>query len=100
MTDFDAVHYAQEELAALLRSIVELLEQDGNVDQERFFASILSGVENAREAEDLADPFMQLSMSAFMGFAFSAPVAMLLDRLLANAQNLTESLSLDPEELN
>lgn len=100
MSEFDAVRYANEELAPLLHALVELTGEGEHTDQQSFFASILSGVENAREAEDLADPFMQLSMSAFMGFSFSAPTAMLLDQLLARAQNLTESLSIDPDELN
>ena len=92
--------YAKEELVPLLRALISLAEQEEETGQSRFFASILGGVEHAKEGEDLADPFMQLSMSAFSGFAFSPSVGMLLDQLLAKAQRLSESLSLDPSDIN
>jgi len=97
---FDPVAYAHEELVPLLRGLCELAESDGASDQERFFASALAGIEAASVAEDLADPFMQLSMSAFMGFVYSAPTALLLDRVLEKAQLLSESLSLDASEVH
>lgn len=97
---FDPVSYSKEELVPLLRALISLAEQEEETGQSRFFASILGGVENAKEGEDLADPFMQLSMSAFSGFAFSPSVSMLLDQLLAKAQRLSESLSLDPSDIN
>lgn len=96
---FDPVDHAQSELAPLLTSILMLLEDEGSPDQERFFRSILDSIRVAREAEDLAGAFMQLSMSAFMGFRFSPSVALLLDRLLAQSQELTEVLALDESEI-
>jgi hypothetical protein len=96
---FDPVVYANQELAPLLKGLCQLAESDRAMDQQRFFASVLAGVEGASQAEDLADPFMQLSMSAFMGFAFSAPTALLLDELLEKAQLLSESLSLDDSQI-
>lgn len=98
--EFDPVGYANEELAPLLRALCVLVQQEQHADQRGFFASVLAGVENASEGEDLADPFMQLSMSAFMGFEFSAAAAMLLDQILAKAQLLTESLALDESQIN
>ena len=92
---FDPVAYAQTELAPLLRALCALAESSEQTEQQRFFASVLAGIERARDGEDLADPFMQLSMSAFMGFLYDSATALLLDQLLAKAQLLAESLSLD-----
>ena len=96
---FDPVTYAHEELVPMLRALCELTEADHEADQHRFFASALAGIERASQAEDLADPFMQLSTSAFMGFHFQAGTALLLDQLLEKAQRLAESLSLDASEI-
>ena len=98
--EFDPVSYSTEELVPLIRALVLLAEQEGEMGQSRFFNSILGGLENATEGEDLADPFMQLTMSAFSGFAFSPAVGMLLDQLLVKAQRLSEALSLDSSDLN
>lgn len=98
--EFDPIEYANEELAPLLRALCVLVRQEDHADQGGFFASVLAGVENADEGGDLADPFMQLSMSAFMGFEFSPAAAMLLDQILAKAQLLTESLSLDASRIH
>ena len=92
---FDPVVYARKELGPLLRALCALSESAATPDQEHFFAAILAGIERARDGVDLAEPFMELSMSAFMGFRFDAPTAMLLDELLAKAQDLTEVLSVD-----
>ena len=97
---FDPVAYANEELVPMTRALCELAEQEGQRDQQRFFASILVGLERTAEGADLIDHFMQLSMSAFVGFEFSAPVALLLDQLLAKAQPLSELMSLDESEIN
>ncbi|HKK52233.1 MAG TPA: hypothetical protein VKA74_11630 [Myxococcota bacterium] len=98
--EFDAVAYAHETLAPLLNALCELADSEQQLDQRRFFAGVLSGIECASEAEDLADPFLQLSMSAFMGFSFTAPTALLLDQLLDKAQLLSEALSLDASEIH
>ena len=98
--DFDPVRYAKEELSPLLYSLCELAESEGAEDQLRFFRSILDGIDRAVHSDHLADPFMQLSMSAFMGFSYSPHATFLLDLALEKAQNLSESLSNDPSELN
>ena len=97
---FDPASYANEEFAPLLQALVVLAEQEERLDQGRFFASILRGIKNAKDGEDLADPFMKLSMSAFSGFEFSPSVAILLDQTLAKARRLSEFLSLEPSEIN
>lgn len=97
---FDPVLYANEELVPLLQVLCQLADEEEAADQRRFFASVLSGLECASEAEDLADPFMQLSMAAFLGFELSPATALLLDRLLEKAKRLTEALSLTPSEIH
>jgi len=97
---FDPVAYINEELVPITQALCSLAEQEEQPDQQRFFESILAGLERTAQGADLADPFMQLSMSAFMGFEFSAPVAFLLDQLLAKAQPLSELMSLDESEIN
>jgi hypothetical protein len=100
LMDFDPVEYARTRLVPFLNAILELLEEEDQPAQKTFFASIRSAFEAARDATDLADGFMQLSMSAFLGFRFSSPVAMLLDQLLMHSQELTEVLSLDEREIH
>jgi hypothetical protein len=95
---FEPLDYARNEIAPLLRAIVVSVEEEERADQVRFFSAILNGVENARDATDLAEPFMELSMSAFVGFDYSPPTAMLLDQVLLHAGQLSEVLSLDDEE--
>ena len=97
---FEPLDYAQNQLAPLLGAIVASVEAEQKPDQERFFGAILRAIEGARDATDLAEPFMELSMSAFVGFDYSPSVAMLLDQLLLHAQQLSEVLSLDDDELN
>ncbi|MEZ4289438.1 MAG: hypothetical protein R3E53_02450 [Myxococcota bacterium] len=61
---------------------------------------MLAGIESAREPDDLADPFLQLSMSAFQGFRFGPATDLLLDELLALAGRLAETLAIGPGERN
>lgn len=97
---FDPIEYARDQLIPLLRVIRQNVEEDGKVDQANFFGRILTRMEAAQAPVDLAEPFMELSMSAFMGFQFSAPVELLLDRLLMHASQLSEVLSIDEDEVH
>jgi len=93
----DATTQARAEMAPLLRSLCDLVEAEGERDQHGFFAGILQGIENARDPEDLADPFMALSTSAFLGFDYGPLTALLLDQVLVAAQRLTMTLSASDE---
>ncbi len=97
---FDPIEHAREQLIPRLAAIRLSVEDEGQSDQAAFFGQILTRMEAAREPLDLAEPFMDLSMSAFMGFRFSAPVEMLLDQLLMHASQLSEVLSLDDDEVH
>lgn len=98
--EFDPVAYARQELVPLLRVLCELTRDGGEVDQHAFFGRILQALEHAREAADLAAPFMELSTSAFLGFDYDAATTLLLDQALECAQLLSESLALEPGEVN
>ena len=88
-----AVETARSELLPLLDGLCRLTREEGRGDQEAFFGRIRSGLEQARQDEDLAGPFAELSSSAFLGFAFSPLVGLLLDRALEAAQTLSATLS-------
>jgi len=93
----DFVSEIRAELLPLLRSLCDLLAASEEHDQHGFFAGILRGVENAREPDDLADPFIALSHSAFVGFEYTPLAAMLLDQVLIAAQRSTITLSIGDE---
>jgi hypothetical protein len=87
----------QAELLSLLADLCSLARESGDLDQEQFFGRIRAGIEHAREADDLAEPFMELSTSAFRGFHYSAPAHHLLDRVLAVAQTFSLTCSADAD---
>ena len=93
----DALSQTRSEILPLLRSLCDLVAAEGEQDQYGFFAGILQGIESAQEPEDLADPFMALSSSAFVGFQYGPLAAMLLDQVLIAAQRLSMTLSASDE---
>lgn len=98
--EFDPVGHARTKLVPFLNAILALLEGEDQPDQQVFFSSIRDSIEAAREPADLADPFIQLSMSAFLGFRFDSSVAMILDQLLMHAQELTQVMALEERDIN
>ena len=99
MTDFDAVKYAREELLPNLRALCETAEADGEPEVSAFFDRIRKQVEAAQDEADLADPFMELSTSAFRGFSMSFGVPLLLDEVLDRSARISEVLARDPNEV-
>lgn len=97
---FDPINHAKQEIVPLLNDVVSVAAHEQHPEQEAFFRAIRDGIERSVAAEDLADPMMQLSMSAFVGFEYSNVMAILIDQVLAHAQLLTQSLALSPDELN
>ncbi len=89
----DPVDQARAEMEPLLDRLCTLLEDEGESRPAEFFAQILGGLRNARDAEDLAGPFMQLSTCAFVGFVYSPAAALLVDRILECAQRMSMTLS-------
>ncbi len=95
----DVLSVARAELLPPLRTLLELVEAEGEPAQHAFFGRVALGIESARDAEDLAGPFMELSTSAFLGFHYSPAATMLIDRILLSAQTLALTLSADTETL-
>lgn len=96
---FDAVASAQEEILPNLRALCETAEADGEPEVSAFFQRIAKQIEAAQEEADLADPFMELSTSAFRGFSMSFGVTLLLDDILDRSARISEVLARDPDEL-
>ena len=92
MTSPDAAETARQLLLPDLERLCALVRET-DPEQASFSERIRTGVERAREPDDLAEPFLELSTSAYRGFAFSAPVELLLDRVLEAAQTLATTLS-------
>lgn len=99
MVEFDAVVCARQELLPSLRALCESAEADGDLEILTFFERIVKMIEAAQDQADLADPFMELSTSAFRGFAMSFGVTLLLDEILDRSARISEVLARDPEEL-
>ena len=95
----DTQQIVREDLLPLVVRICDLVGEEGAADQEAFFGRIRTGLEHIREVDDLAGPFMELSTSAFHGFAFSPEVTFLLDRVLVLAQTLSHTLSAPADEM-
>ena len=93
----DALESAKAELGPPLESLVELAEQEGERGQRDFFDRILQMVRASGDLEDMAAPLMELSTSAFLGFHYSLPAQLLLDRALGVAQDLAMTLSADAD---
>ena len=83
----------RNQLLPLLASLCEAALEDRAADQHRLFARIRAGVEGARDLDDLAGPFMELSTVAFLGHVYSPAITLLLDRVLAIAQGVSLTLS-------
>ncbi len=84
----------------LLSSLDALLDDEGQAEQRAFFARIRDGLAAARDPDDLAAPFMELSTSAFLGFRYSPAAVVLVDEILSHAQELAELLSSTEETLH
>ena len=96
----ERVACAREELLSLLDGLRLLAEQDGQADQGAFFGRVHAAVARAREPDDLAEPFLELSTSAFLGFHFSPVATLLLDRALEVAQHVSMTLSASTEQMH
>jgi len=84
----------------MLEELCALTADEGHAGQHAFFERVLGGILAAQDAEDLAGPFMELSTSAFLGFDYAPGTALLLDRVLEEAQRLAESLAVDARDVH
>ena len=63
--------------------------------EQSFFAQLLVQLTQAREDLHLLEFFMQLSTTAFQGFAFTDADNLKIDLLLARAEDIAHALSAD-----
>ena len=94
----DTALVVEEQLLPLLDELCRLTEASGDRAQHDFFERIRAALRAVHDPDDLAGPFMELSTSAFRGFAFGLEVTMLLDEVLAIAQSLSMTLSASSDE--
>jgi hypothetical protein len=98
----DALVSIKRELGPLLDALLEQLVIDQNRDAERFFARIATSIAHAAEADDLAGPFMELTLSAPVAHqtACSLEAVAILDELLGSAQSIALTLSAPSQVAN
>lgn len=89
----NAIDVAKQELLPLLGTLVALLEEEEASEAAGFFRSVERSFELAQAEEDLAEGFMRLSTSAFLGFHYSHSAAIVLDQILEAAQGLSRALA-------
>lgn len=92
-TKTSGIEAIRDQLLPAMEALVELVRSEDKPEQLVFFERITRGVAAAREPDDLAGPFMELSTSAFLGFHFSPVVQFTLDGILADAQQISHTLS-------
>ena len=89
----DPILWIQRELIPLLEELVNLCNDEGECQQSVFFDTIRESLTEASNEDDLAEPFMQLSITAIVGFDYSPAAVALLDKILNLARNLALRLS-------
>ena len=94
--DMEALSTAKAQLIPLLELLEALLEAEEDAVAHGFFARIRQMIELAKDDEDLAGPFMELSTTAFRGFEFDLDASALIDQILQIAQSISARLSEDP----
>ena len=87
----------KRELGGLLAGLTRQLQGEDEDESLAFFQRVAAAVEAAREPDDLAGPFLELSTTAFRGFRLSASTALLVDAVLERAQRIALTLSADGE---
>lgn len=86
---------AQAQLAPLFEAVLKRFEDDAATYEMSFFAIQYDALQRATDDMDVAELFMQLSTVAFVGFEFTPAQALLVDTLLARAEQIAHVLSAD-----
>lgn len=99
MSELDpVVAAAQTQLRPKFDALIDLLDQDGSVQELVFFTTNLLALQRATDPMDIGELFLQLSTTAFLGFQFSPAQAVLVDELLEQAEQLAHALSADSNQ--
>ena len=86
---------AQRQMLPLLRLLVDQLRSDGNTDVATFFDGVRRSIEQARDEEDLADPFMALVTTCEIvpGSGMAPTNVILADQVLEQAVRISQRLA-------
>lgn len=76
-----------------LQQLVDYLEQVGDPQPLGFFRSMLEHLDKVTEEDELLELFMLLSTTAFQGFVLDPMAALMADRILAYAQEVSHAFS-------
>jgi len=100
MTNLNPVVAAaqQQQLRPKLDALLTALDGDTDIQALTFFTTALLSLQQATDPADIGELFVQLSTTAFLGFEFSAHQAILVDDLLAEAEQIAHALSADNEQ--
>ncbi|MDX1736138.1 MAG: hypothetical protein R3228_17310, partial [Halioglobus sp.] len=80
--------------------LVLYLQQTGQEQAHAFFLEVQRRLQYVSEEDDLLELFMMLSMTAFQGFALDPFGAMLADRILAYAEQVSHTFSADNDAVH
>jgi hypothetical protein len=93
MTSFDALESAHLDIVPRLQMLCDAVRDAGEKDQLVFFDEIRVRIEKALSIEELLDPFMALSTSAFRGFSMNWESIAILDEVLETSSHISEILA-------
>ncbi|MEM6707507.1 MAG: hypothetical protein AAF648_01855 [Pseudomonadota bacterium] len=92
------VEAAQAQLKPLFEALLERFKDDGALYEMSFFAVQYDALNRATDDVSIAELFMQLSSVAFLGFQFTPQQAVMVDELLAKAEQMAHALSADDDQ--
>ena len=93
----NAVEEITEKLHQPMEELVQYLEQTGQVEAHSFFVQAQHRLAHVSEEDELLELFLMLAMTAFQGFAMDPFGAMMADRILAYAQQVSHAFSASDE---
>jgi hypothetical protein len=100
MTACDALESAQRDIVPRLQMLCDAVRDAGEKDQLVFFDDIRVRIEKAHSVDELLEPFMALSTSAFRGFAMNWESIAILDEVLATSSHISEILARGEETVH
>ncbi|HAC80263.1 MAG: hypothetical protein P8K76_10745 [Candidatus Binatia bacterium] len=100
MTSFDALESAHRDIVPRLQMLCDAVRDAGEKDQLVFFDEIRVRIEKAHSVDELLEPFMALSTSAFRGFAMNWESIAILDEVLETSSHISEILARGEETVH
>lgn len=92
-TEWNPLDTVREEIVPRVETLVRMAETLEATDRVEFFREVVKLLGKAGHTDELMEPFMLLSTSAFRGFSMSPPEAFVLDEILEIAGHTSEVLA-------